>query len=127
NLFTIRSRQTPDYMASLPPATGYCDKAAREREMVIAGPSKTPGRLINSLVIGFGSTFLAVFLGTLAAFAVSRFNVRLKVAVTFFILSTRFMPPIAVAIPVYLMYRQVGMTDTHLGMILLYTAVNVSL
>ena len=34
---------------------------------------------------------------------------------------------IAVAIPVYLMYRQVGMTDTHLGMILLYTAVNVSL
>src|SRR5678809_994694 len=27
NLFTIRSRQTPDYIASLPPATGYCDKA----------------------------------------------------------------------------------------------------
>src|SRR4030095_14081523 len=59
NLFTIRSRQTTDYMASLPPATGYCDKAAREREMVIAGPSKTPGRLMNSMIIGFGSTFLA--------------------------------------------------------------------
>ena len=61
NLFTIRSRQTPEYMASLPPATGYCDGIARERGMVIAGPSKTPGRLMNSLVIGFGSTFLAVF------------------------------------------------------------------
>jgi len=43
NLFTIRSRQTPDYMASLPPATGYCDKAAREREMVIAAPRRRPG------------------------------------------------------------------------------------
>ena len=127
NLFTIRSRQAAEYMASLPPATNYCDKVAREREMVIAGPSKTPGRLMNSLIIGFGSTFLAVFLGTLAAYAFSRFKVRLKDDLMFFILSTRFMPPIAVAIPIYLMYRQLGMTDTHLGMILLYTAVNVSL
>lgn len=127
NLFTIRSRQTPEYMASLPPATGYCEKIARERQMVIAGPSKTPGRFMNSLIIGFGSTFLAVFLGTLAAYAFSRFKVRLKDDLMFFILSTRFMPPIAVAIPIYLMYRQLGLTDTHVGMILLYTAVNVSL
>jgi multiple sugar transport system permease protein len=127
NVFTIRSRQAPEYMASLPPAAGYCDRIARERNMVIAGPSKTPGRLLNSLVIGFGSTFLAVTLGTLAAYAFSRFRVPLKDDLMFFILSTRFMPPIAVAIPIYLMYRELGMTDTHLGMILLYTAVNVSL
>ena len=127
NLFTIRSRQDPQYMATLPPPTGYCEKLARERNMVIAGPSKTPGRLFNSLIIGFGSTFLAVFLGTLAAYAFSRFKVPLKDDLMFFILSTRFMPPIAVAIPIYLMYRQLGMTDTHVGMILLYTAVNVSL
>ena len=127
NLFTIRSRQDPAYMASLPPAEGYCDKIARSRNMVIAGASKTPGRLMNSLIIGFGSTFLAVFLGTLAAYAFSRFKVPLKDDLMFFILSTRFMPPIAVAIPIYLMYRQLGMTDTHVGMILLYTAVNVSL
>lgn len=127
NLFTIRSRQTPEYMASLPPPNGYCDRVARDREVVIAGPSKTPGRLMNSVIIGFGSTFLAVFLGTLAAYAFSRFPVRFKDDLLFFILSTRFMPPIAVAIPIYLMYRAVGLTDTHLGMILLYTAVNVSL
>src|SRR5205823_8165945 len=94
NLFTIRSRQTPDYMASLPPATNYCDKVARERDVVIAGPSKTPGRLMNSLIIGFGSTFLAVFLGTLAAYAFSRSNVRLKDDLMFFLLTTRFLPPL---------------------------------
>ena len=127
NVFTIRSRQAPEYMSSLPPASGYCDKIARERGMVIAGASKTPGRLLNSVVIGFGSTFLAVFLGTLAAYAFSRFRVPLKDDLMFFILSTRFMPPIAVAIPIYLMYRELGLTDTHFGMILLYTAVNVSL
>jgi len=37
------------------------------------------------------------------------------------------MPPIAVAVPIYLMFRHLGLTDTKLGMILLYTAVNVSL
>jgi multiple sugar transport system permease protein len=127
NLFTIRSRQDPQYIASLPPAAGYCEQLSRGRNMVIAGVSKTPGRLLNSVIIGFGSTLLAVFLGTLAAYAFSRFKIPLKDDLLFFILSTRFMPPIAVAIPIYLMYRQLGMTDTHLGMILLYTAVNVSL
>jgi multiple sugar transport system permease protein len=127
NLFNISSRQTPEFMASLPPPQGYCAKAARDRGMVIAGPSKTPGRLLNSLVIGFGSTFLAVFLGTLAAYALSRFRVPIKDNLLFFILSTRFMPPIAVAIPIYLMFRQLGLLDSYVGMILLYTAVNVSL
>ncbi|CAO3429924.1 carbohydrate ABC transporter permease [Azospirillum endophyticum] len=127
NLFTTRSRQTPEYIASLPPPDGWVDRLVRSRNMVIAGPSKFGERFVNSLVIGFGSTFLAVFLGTLAAYAFSRFKVPMKDDLLFFILSTRMMPPIAVAIPIFLMYRALGLTDTHVGMILLYTAVNVSL
>ena len=68
-----------------------------------------------------------MFLGTLAAYGFSRFKVPLADDLLFFILSTRMMPPIAVAIPIYLMYRELGLSDTQLGMILLYTAVNVSL
>jgi multiple sugar transport system permease protein len=79
------------------------------------------------LIIAFGSTFCSVALGTLAAYAFSRFRIPLKDDLLFFILSTRMMPPIAVAIPIYLMYRELGLSDTKLGMILLYTAVNVSL
>jgi multiple sugar transport system permease protein len=127
NLFTTRSRQAPEYIAALPPATSWFDELARSRNMVIAGPSKYIPRYVNSLVIGFGSTFLAVLLGTIAAYGFSRFRVPLKDDLLFFILSTRMMPPIAVAIPIYLMYRELGLTDTKLGMILLYTAVNLSL
>jgi multiple sugar transport system permease protein len=61
NLFTIRSRQTPEFIASLPPATTWYERDVRKRNMVIAGPSKVLPRFVNSLVIGFGSTFLAVF------------------------------------------------------------------
>jgi multiple sugar transport system permease protein len=127
NLFTTRTRQTSSFIATLPPADTWYDRLVRSRNMVIAGPSKYLPRYINSLVIGFGSTFLAVVLGTLTAYGFSRFKVPLKDDLLFFILSTRMMPPIAVAIPVYLMYRELGLTDTKLGMILLYTAVNVSL
>jgi multiple sugar transport system permease protein len=127
NLFTTRSRQTPDFIATLPPATSWYDRLVRSRNMVIVGPSKYAPRFINSLIIGFGSTFLAVLLGTLTAYGFSRFKVPLKDDLMFFILSTRMMPPIAVAIPIYLMYRELGLTDTKLGMILLYTGVNVSL
>ena len=127
NLFTTRTRLTQDQLAVLPPPEGFAEEIVRSRGMVIVGPSKFGQRFLNSVVIGFGSTFLSVFLGVLAAYAFSRFRVPLKDDLLFFILSTRMMPPIAVAIPIFLMYRQLGLSDTYLGMILLYTAVNISL
>jgi len=127
NLFTTRSRQTAEYIATLPPPANLCDEVARSRNMVVAGRSNFTPRFINSIVIAFGSTALSVLLGTVAAYAFSRFKIPFKDDLLFFILSTRMMPPIAVAIPIYLMYRELGLSDTKLGMILLYTAVNVSL
>lgn len=127
NLFTTQSRPSAEDLAKLPAPTTWYDKVTRERGMIISGPSRFGQRFLNSVIIGFGSTFLSIFLGTLAAYAFSRFRVPLKDDLLFFILSTRMMPPIAVAIPIYLMFRQLGLSDTHLGMILLYTAVNLSL
>ena len=127
NLFTTRTRVAPETLAALPPPDTWYDAIVRKYDMVIAGPSRYGERFLNSVVIGFGSTFLSVFLGTIAAYAFSRFKVPLKDDLLFFILSTRMMPPIAVAIPIFLMYRELGLNDTHLGMIFLYTAVNLSL
>jgi multiple sugar transport system permease protein len=126
NLFTTQTRQTPEMLAANPPTTWY-ERIVSEKGMVIAGPSRFGERFLNSVIIGFGSTFLSVFLGTLAAYAFSRYRVPLKDDLLFFILSTRMMPPIAVAIPIFLMFRTLGLSDTHAGMILLYTAVNLSL
>jgi multiple sugar transport system permease protein len=127
NLFSTRSRQTEAYIKALPAPEGHCEEITRSRGMVVVGASNYVPRYINSLIIAFGSTFLSIVLGTAAAYAFSRFKVPLKDDLLFFILSTRMMPPIAVAIPIYLMYREIGLSDTRLGMILLYTSVNVSL
>lgn len=127
NLFTTQTRLPPDELAALPEPRNIAERIARERNMVISGPSRYGSRFLNSVIVGFGATFLSVFLGVLAAYAFSRFRVPLKDDLMFFILSTRMMPPIAVAIPIFLMYRTLGLSDTHLGLILLYTAVNISL
>ena len=83
-------------------------------------------QLLNSVIIGFVSTALAVSLGTMSAYAFSRFRVKGKNDLMFFILSTRMLPPVVVVIPLFLMYRTLGLFDTHFGMILLYTTFNVS-
>ncbi|MEQ8287911.1 carbohydrate ABC transporter permease [Thalassospira sp.] len=127
NLFTERTRATPDMLEAEGEPQNWYEEIAREQGTVISGPSRYGERFLNSVIIGFGSTALCMVLGTAAAYAFSRFKVPMKDDLLFFILSTRMMPPIAVAIPIFLMFRNLGLNDTHLGMILLYTGVNLSL
>ena len=65
-------------------------------------------------------------LGTITAYGFSRFKMPGEDDWLFFILSTRMLPPVVVAIPMFLMYRAVGLVDTHVGLIILYTAFNLS-
>ena len=94
--------------------------------MKILVPSKFVGQLSNSLLISLTLTFLAVSLGLLAVYAFSRYDIPGKGGRAFFILSTRMLPPIVVTIPIFLTYRALGMYDTHIGLILLYTVFNLS-
>jgi len=83
--------------------------------------------LANSVAIGLLSTLSAVALGTACAYGFSRFRIAGAGDWLFFILSTRFLPPLAVVVPVLTMYRQFDLQNTHLGLILLYTSFNLSL
>jgi len=88
--------------------------------------SAYPNRFMNSLIVAITSTLLAVSMGTITAYGFSRFKVKGEADLLFFILSTRMLPPVVVAIPMFLMYRVVGLNDTHWGLIILYTAFNLS-
>ena len=81
----------------------------------------------NSALIGLVSTAAAVALGTCCAYGFSRFKIAGSHDWLFFILSTRFLPPLAVVFPVLLMYRQLELEDSRLGLIALYTVFNLSL
>ncbi len=83
----------------------------------------TPGeylsRLKNSVIIAGGSTVLAVFFGTLTAYAMARFRIPGKSDIMFYILSTRMLPPVVIIIPVFLMFTQLGLKGNHVGLTLL--------
>jgi len=79
----------------------------------------------NSVLVAGISTILATLLGVPAAWAYSRFTLKAKKDQLFFILSTRFMPPVVVVIPIFLMYRDLNLIDTKLGLILIYAAFNL--
>ena len=76
--------------------------------------------LINSVVISTLATVLSAILGTLMAYSLARFNTGGQ-HLSFWVLSQRFLPPIAVILPIFLIYRVFRLNDTHFGLIIAYT------
>src|SRR5678815_556034 len=74
----------------------------------------------NSVVVGLLSTLAAVCLATLCAYGFSRFRIPGTKDWLFFVLSPRFLPPLAVLVPLLSMYPRFGLETTHLGPTLLY-------
>ena len=82
---------------------------------------------VNSIIVVGITTVLVLVIATPAAYAFSRFRFRGNENLAFTILSMRFMPPIAIAIPLYLMMRWIGTHDSYLGLILPYIAFSLPL
>lgn len=81
--------------------------------------------LLNSLVITGATTVCVIAAGLLAAYALARMHVPGGKHIALWILSLRFIPPIAVGIPFYLMWQRFNLLDTYLGLILVYVAFNL--
>jgi len=82
-------------------------------------------RFFNSTIAAVSSSLLAVALGSLAAYGLSRFSYRFGYMrnsdISFFFLSQLILPPVVLALPFLVLYKQLALLDTRLGLILLYT------
>jgi multiple sugar transport system permease protein len=76
--------------------------------------------IINSLIISVAATILSALVGTLMAYSLARFETGGK-HLSFWVLSQRFLPPIAVVLPIFLIYRSIGLHDTRTGLVIAYT------
>ena len=81
--------------------------------------------LVNSIVAAGGSAVVSVVLGSMAAYALSRIEFRGKKDLFFWIISTRMAPVVAVMVPLYAIFRGVGLVGTLPGLILAYTTFNL--
>ena len=82
-------------------------------------------RFMNSVIVSVTASTLAVALGSLAAYGLSRFSYRwawMKNSdISFFFLSQLILPPVVLALPFLVLYKALGLLDTRIGLILLYT------
>jgi multiple sugar transport system permease protein len=95
--------------------------AVSYREMWTSGGGRA---LENSLIIVCTSTVLAILLGSLAAYSLSRFRTGGD-HVASWILSIKFLPPVVFAVPLLTAFTRVHLVDTYKGLILLYTTFNL--
>ena len=80
---------------------------------------------LNSVYISFGSTFLCLIIGGMAAYSMAFFPTKRTEGTLLRMLSTKMMPAVGVLVPMYLGFRDLGLLDTLTGMILLMTLVNL--
>ena len=81
--------------------------------------------LLNSLLVAAGSTVISIFLGSLAAYGLSRFKIKGGKHVSFWIISLRMMPPIVIILPLYVFFSRLRLIDTHIGLILAHITLNL--
>lgn len=80
--------------------------------------------IINSLIIATFCTLFSLVISAPAAYSLARFRVGGE-HLAFWILSIRMLPPIAVALPIFLFYRRLHLLDTYQGMILIHAIINI--
>lgn len=83
------------------------------------------GSIMSSLVIAIASTFLATVIALLAGYALSRMKFWGSQGYLNWVLSQRFLPPIAIIIPLVFIFHDLGLRDTHFGIIIAHTMINI--
>jgi len=86
-----------------------------------------PKFFMNSVVVSLITTALSMLLGVPAAYAMARARFRGTEGLRLWILFTRMVPPIAVALPFFLMFRTAGLLDTRLALVIVYLTFNLGL
>jgi ABC-type glycerol-3-phosphate transport system permease component len=81
--------------------------------------------MVHSIVIAVGSTFFSITIGTFCAYALARFSFPGKDDVSFWILTNRMMPGVAVILPIFMIFQTLHLMDTYTGLIFLYTAMQL--
>lgn len=81
--------------------------------------------LVNSIVVTLGATTLAMVFAVPTAFGLVNFKLRWSNALADWILSTRMMPPIAAAVPLFVIFRSIGLLDNVLALIIAYAGFNI--
>lgn len=121
---TLKTRET---LLSFPPQWIPMDAQFGNYAQLFAQRPEFVTFITNSVIVTVATTIIATTVGAMAAYAFVSFDYpyNLDFHLPFYILSTRFMPPIVTIIPLFVIFRGVGLVNTLRGLILVYTMFNI--
>jgi len=121
----LTSLKTENDAIAFPPKWVFTPTLENWRVAVFGGPVLE--FMGNTVWITLGSTLLALALGFPAAYAMAYYRTKRTDASMLWMMSTRMLPPAGVIVPLFVIFRDLSLLDTHLGLILLFAGMNLPL
>jgi multiple sugar transport system permease protein len=129
----VTSLKQPRDMLAVPPKLIFSPTTenyeaifiGKQRGLYASARPDFPRFFLNSVVISSGAVALSVGTGVLASYALARYTFALKEPLAFLFLSFRFAPFITFLIPLYILYQQLGLYNSYLGLILAYQLITL--
>ncbi len=112
---------------SIPPSFFFEPTLENWRDAVFSDTSPFARYLRNTVVITFFSILLALIFALPTAYQMAYYPTKRTEGTMLWIMSTRMLPPAGVIVPVFIIFRDLNLIDTHLGLILLYAGMNFPL
>ena len=112
---------------SFPPSLFFEPTLENWRAAVFSADSPFARYLINTVIITFFSILLALIFALPTAYQMAFYPTKRTEGSMLWIMSTRMLPPAGVIVPVFIIFRDLNLIDTHFGLILLYAGMNFPL
>ena len=109
---------------------GYSKRGSKEDGKTLMGTSGNnsyDGRssIVSSVIVAVGSTLVTTIMALLASYGLSRMRFWGSQGYLNWILSQRFLPPVAIIVPLVFIFHDMGLRDTHTGLIIAHTLINI--
>jgi multiple sugar transport system permease protein len=101
------------------PPTIFFDPTLSQYVQAWVGQGLGP-KMVNTVIVALGAGLVSLVAGAMAGYALARLKIRGAATIGVLILASRGVPPIALAVPMFLVARTLGITDTHITLILAY-------
>ncbi|MBO1515529.1 carbohydrate ABC transporter permease [Metabacillus bambusae] len=108
-------------------STTFIFSPTLENYRVIFSNGEFAGYFLNNLIVSVGAIILSIIVGVPAAYALARLDFKGKESIAFQFLSFRFAPEILVVLPIFLIYQELGLYDTHFGLIWIFQLISLPL
>jgi multiple sugar transport system permease protein len=131
----LMSFQTNETILRIPPSVFFEPTLANYKALITGRLETAAGdldiafmkNLWNSVLLSVSAVALSLVLGVPAAYAFARFKFRLGEDIAFTLLSFRFAPPLLVLLPLTLYFKQIGLSNTYIGLIWVYQLISLPL